>query len=120
MVIEILIENLGFGSMLKTSDFPMELFLLIGEDYIKNYKVLDDKKQGVLKIYLKYTENKEPVIEGLKKVSKPSLRNYTKKDDIPQTLNGLGITIVSTSKGVMTDKTAKKENVGGEVVCQVW
>jgi len=90
------------------------------EGYIKNYKVLDDKKQGILKIYLKYTSNKTPVIDGLKRLSKQSLRRYSKSDEIPKTLNGYGITIISTSKGVMTDRAARKNNVGGEVVCQIW
>jgi small subunit ribosomal protein S8 len=90
------------------------------EGYIKNYKMLDDKKQGVLKVYLKYGENKTPAIEGIKRVSKQSLRLYKKKDDIPITLNGYGVTIMSTSKGVMSDKNARKENVGGEVICKVW
>jgi small subunit ribosomal protein S8 len=90
------------------------------EGFIKNYKVLDDKKQGILKIYLKYDINKEPAIEGLKRVSKQSLRRYTKSDKIPKTLNGFGVTVISTSKGVMTDRSARKENVGGEIVCQIW
>ena len=78
------------------------------EGYVKNYKVLDDKKQGTLKIYLKYDSDKVAAIEGIRGVSKQSLRQYSKCDDIPKTLDGLGITIVSTSKGVMTDRAARK------------
>lgn len=94
--------------------------VLKDEGYISNYKVLEDKKQGIIKIYLKYGINNVPVIEGLKRCSKPSIRRYSKKGDIPETLNGLGVTIMSTSKGVMSDRQARKENVGGEILCQVW
>lgn len=94
--------------------------VLKDEGYIKNYKVLNDKKQGILKIFLKYDSNRVPTIEGLKRLSKQSLRSYAGKNNIPNTLNGYGITIVSTSRGVMTDREARKNHVGGEVVCQVW
>ena len=94
--------------------------ILLEEGYIKKYDVIDDGKQGVIKITLKYGEEKARVIAGLKRISKPGLRVYVGKDDVPKVLNGLGIAIISTSKGVITDKAARKAGVGGEVVCYVW
>lgn len=93
--------------------------ILLEEGYIKNYQVIDDGKQGVIRIALKYA-GKEKVISGIKRVSKPGLRIYKSKDELPQVLRGLGIAIISTSKGIMTDKKARKENVGGEVLAFVW
>ncbi len=93
--------------------------ILLEEGYIKNYQVIDDGKQGVIRIALKYA-GKEKVISGVKRVSKPGLRIYKSKDELPQVLRGLGIAIISTSKGIMTDKKARKENVGGEVLAFVW
>ena len=90
------------------------------QGYIKNYKFLEDDKQGVLRVYLKYTPDRRPVIYGLERVSKPSRRVYNKSKDIKPVLNGLGISILSTSKGLMTDKQARNENVGGEVLCNIW
>lgn len=91
------------------------------EGYIKNYKLIKDGRQGILRIYLKYEgERKNPVITGLKTVSRPGLRRYVKKEEIPQVLRGLGTAILSTSKGVLTDKEARKLNVGGELLCAVW
>ncbi|HIC84686.1 MAG TPA: 30S ribosomal protein S8, partial [Desulfobacterales bacterium] len=90
------------------------------EGYIKNYKVIEDGKQGILRIYLKYDDKGEPVIAGLKRVSKPSRRVYAGYEDIPKVLNGYGINIISTSKGVMTDRKARKIRVGGEILCSVW
>ena len=90
------------------------------EGYIRDYLVKSDKIQGTLKIDLKYGPNKEAVITGLKRVSKPGLRKYTKVSDIPKVLNGLGIAIISTSKGVVTDKTARALKSGGEIICEVW
>ncbi|MBU1568683.1 MAG: 30S ribosomal protein S8 [Proteobacteria bacterium] len=90
------------------------------EGYIRDYQVKSDNIQGTLKIDLKYGPNKEAVITGLKRVSKPGLRKYTKVNDIPKVLNGLGIAIISTSKGVVTDKTARALNSGGEIICEVW
>lgn len=90
------------------------------EGFIKNYKVMADQRQGIMRIFFKYDENGEPVIEGLKKVSKPGCRVYTRSDRIPRVLNGYGINILSTSKGVMTDSQAKKMKVGGEILCSVW
>ncbi len=94
--------------------------ILLDEGYIKNYVVADDNKQGIIKITLKYGENKSQVITGLRRISKPGLRIYTSCEEMPRVMKGLGIAILSTPKGVMTDKTARKENVGGEVLAFVW
>jgi len=94
--------------------------ILKSEGFIKNYKVIADKKQGLIRIFLKYDENGEPVIGGLKRVSKSSCRVFAKKDKVPMVLNGFGINVLSTSKGVMTDKQARKLGVGGEILCSVW
>lgn len=94
--------------------------ILAEEGYIKGYKIIDDGLQGILKITLKYTPNNERVISGLKRISKPGLRVYARKDEVPKVLGGLGIAIISTSKGVMTDKQARKLGVGGEVLCYIW
>jgi small subunit ribosomal protein S8 len=90
------------------------------EGYIRNYKIIKGKPQDRLVIYLKYGEDKNPVINGLRRVSKPSCRIYARCKRIPRALNGLGINIVSTSKGVMTDREARKMGVGGEIICSVW
>ncbi|HEY8342019.1 MAG TPA: 30S ribosomal protein S8, partial [Calditerricola sp.] len=94
--------------------------ILKREGYIRDVEYIDDGKQGILRIFLKYGPNNERVITGIKRISKPGLRVYAKKDEIPRVLGGLGIAILSTSKGVMTDKEARKANVGGEVICYVW
>ena len=94
--------------------------ILLEEGYITKVDYIADEKQGVIKITLKYGENKSRVVAGIKRISKPGLRVYAGKDDVPKVLNGLGIAIVSTSKGVMTDKKARKAGVGGEVICYVW
>jgi small subunit ribosomal protein S8 len=94
--------------------------ILKSEGFIKNYKVIADKKQGLIRIFLKYDENGEPVIGGLKRVSRSSCRVFAKKDKVPLVLNGYGINVLSTSKGVMTDKQARKLGVGGEILCSVW
>lgn len=94
--------------------------ILKEEGFIKNYEVLQDGSRHTLRIYLKYGSNKERVISGLKRISKPGLRVYAQKDEIPRVLGGLGIAILSTSKGVMTDKQARKLGIGGEVLCYVW
>lgn len=94
--------------------------ILFEEGYIKKYEVIEDERQGSIKIWLKYTEDKKQVIVGLKRVSKPGLRVYANRDELPRVLKGLGIAIISTSKGVMTDKQARRENVGGEVLAFVW
>ncbi|SHG74670.1 SSU ribosomal protein S8P [Thermosyntropha lipolytica DSM 11003] len=90
------------------------------EGYIKDYEYIEDGKQGIIRIYLKYGPNKEKVITGLKRISKPGLRVYVKKDEVPKVLGGLGTAIISTSKGVMTDKEARKLGLGGEVICYIW
>ena len=94
--------------------------ILLDEGYIKAYDVVEDDKQGMMTITLKYGANKQKVISGLKRVSKPGLRIYSSKEDMPKVLKGMGIAIVSTSKGIMTDKEARKNNVGGEVLAFVW
>ncbi len=94
--------------------------ILLDEGYIKSFSVIDDDKQGVIKIALKYGENKTPVIQGLKRVSKPGLRIYSDVENMPKVMKGLGVAIISTSKGVMTDRQARKENVGGEVLAYIW
>lgn len=93
--------------------------ILLDEGYIKNYQVIEDGKQGIIRIALKYA-GKEKVISGIKRVSKPGLRIYKSSEELPRVLKGLGIAIVSTSHGVMTDKQARKENVGGEILAFVW
>ncbi len=94
--------------------------ILLAEGYVKGFELVDDGKQGVLKITLKYGPNKERVISGLKRISKPGLRVYARKDEVPKVLKGLGIAIISTSKGIMTDKEARKLGIGGEVLAYIW
>ena len=94
--------------------------ILLREGYIKNYTVIEDNKQGTIKIDLKYGQNNERVISGIKRISKPGLRVYASCEDIPKVLGGLGIAIISTSKGILTDKEARQQGVGGEVLCYVW
>ena len=94
--------------------------ILLEEGYIKNYQIVEDGTQGIIRVTLKYAAGKEKVIHGLKRVSKPGLRIYSNCEDMPKVMNGLGIAIVSTSKGVMTDKKARQANVGGEVLAFVW
>lgn len=94
--------------------------ILLDEGFVKGFDVIEDGKQGIIRIQLKYGENNEKIITGIKKISKPGLRVYAKKDDIPSVLGGLGIAIISTSKGVVTDKVAKREGVGGEVLAYIW
>ena len=94
--------------------------ILLEEGYIKGYQVTEDGKQGMIEIALKYGANKEKAISGLKRVSKPGLRVYASKEDLPRVYRGLGIAIISTSKGIMTDKKARLANVGGEVLAFIW
>lgn len=94
--------------------------VLKDEGFISDYKLSDDGVQGTLTIYLKYGANKEPVIVGIKRISKPGLRKYVKADKISKVLSGLGIAIISTSIGIVTDKTARENNTGGEILCEVW
>lgn len=103
------------------SKLKLELARILKEEgFIKDYKVLEENVQGTIELTLKYGENKERVITGLKRISKPGLRVYAKADEVPKVLNGLGIAIISTSKGVMTDKEARKQNLGGEVLAYIW
>ncbi len=94
--------------------------ILVDEGYIKNYKVIENGNQGIIEVALKYGPNKSQVLTGLRRVSKPGLRIYSNCEDMPKVMNGLGVVIVSTSKGVMTDKEARKVNVGGEVLAYIW
>jgi small subunit ribosomal protein S8 len=104
------------GSKMKTELAKV----LKAEGYIRNYKFIKDGKQGILRVYLKYDTNQTHTIVELKRVSKPSKRTYLKAKDVQPVYNGMGIAILSTSKGIMTDKAARKDNVGGEIVCTVW
>ncbi len=94
--------------------------ILVEEGYVKSVEKIEDGKQGILRITLKYTANKKTVITGIKRISKPGLRVYASKDELPKVLNGLGIAVVSTSQGIMTDKKARKLGIGGEVMAFVW
>ena len=94
--------------------------VLKSEGFIKNYKVIADQKQGILRIYLKYIDEKDSVISEITRISKPGSRRYVKGDEIPSVKNGMGIAILSTSKGVISDKTAREAGVGGELICTVW
>ena len=94
--------------------------ILLEEGFIRGYDVIEDGKQGIIRIQLKYGQTGERVISGLKRISKPGMRVYADKHEVPRVLNGLGISIISTSKGILTDRQARKENVGGEVICYVW
>ncbi|MBR6407624.1 MAG: 30S ribosomal protein S8 [Clostridia bacterium] len=94
--------------------------ILLDEGYIKNYTVIEDGKQGIIHITLKYIDGKMSAIQGIRRVSKPGLRVYADVENMPKVLKGLGVAIVSTSKGVMTDREARKENVGGEVLAFIW
>jgi len=104
------------GSRLKTEIAK----ILKEEGFIKNYKFLKDGKQGILRIYLKYGPGQSAVVYGLKRISKPGRRVYVKSDEIKPVYNGMGISILSTSRGIITDKKARKENIGGEILCDVW
>ena len=94
--------------------------ILLNEGYVKGVQIIEDGKQGVIRITLKYEAGKKKVIQGLRRVSKPGLRIYSNCEDMPKVMNGLGIAIVSTSKGIMTDKQARREHVGGEILAFVW
>ena len=94
--------------------------ILVEEGYVKSYQVIEDGKQGVIRVTLKYTAGKQKVIRGIRRVSKPGLRKYAGYEDMPKVMNGLGIAIVSTSKGIMTDKKARANKIGGEVLAFVW
>ena len=94
--------------------------ILLEEGYVKGFDVIDDGKQGIIRVELKYQKNKGRVITGIKRISKPGLRVYVGKEDTPRVLGGLGIAILSTSQGIVTDKSARIQGVGGEVICYVW
>ena len=94
--------------------------ILLNEGYIKGYQIVEDGKQGIIRITLKYLPGKQKVIHGLRRVSKPGLRIYSNCEELPKVMNGLGVVIVSTSKGIMTDKAARKAHVGGEILAFVW
>ena len=94
--------------------------ILLAEGYVRGVQVIEDGKQGIIRVTLKYGQGKSKVIHGIRRVSKPGLRIYSNCEDMPKVMNGLGIAIVSTSKGIMTDKKARKENVGGEILAFVW
>ena len=94
--------------------------ILLAEGYVKGVQIIEDGKQGIIKVTMKYAANKEKVISGIKKISKPGLKVYAKAEDVPRVLGGLGIAILSTSKGVISDKEARKLGIGGEVICYVW
>lgn len=94
--------------------------ILLEEGYIKGYDVIEDVKQGLIRMQLKYGKNGEKVITGIKKISKPGMRVYADRNNVPKVLNGIGISVISTSKGIVTDKQARELGVGGEVICYVW
>lgn len=96
------------------------LRVLQQEGFINSYKKIEDYKQGILRVYLKYGSNKEKVIVGMKRISKPGLRIYRTCDKLPRVFRGLGMSIISTNRGIMTDKEAKKQQLGGEVLCTIW
>jgi small subunit ribosomal protein S8 len=94
--------------------------LLKEEGFIKNYKVIKDNRQGLLRVYLKYSEHQKPLIQGLRRVSKPGCRVYRSHSELPKVQGGLGMAVVSTSQGVVTDRQARKLQVGGEILCEIW
>jgi small subunit ribosomal protein S8 len=94
--------------------------IMKAEGFVRNYDKIEDGKQGMLRLYLKFGPNKQKVLTGLKRISKPGLRVYVQKDEVPKVLGGLGIAIISTSKGLMTDKQARQDGLGGEVICYIW
>lgn len=94
--------------------------IMKAEGYIKHFEYIKDGKQGIIRIFMKYGPDKQRVITGLKRISKPGLRVYVRKDEIPRVLGGLGVAVLSTSQGLMTDKQARKEGLGGEVLCYIW
>ncbi|HMK61416.1 MAG TPA: 30S ribosomal protein S8 [Dissulfurispiraceae bacterium] len=90
------------------------------EGFIKSYKIIKDKKQGILRITLKYSQDNRPIVEGLKRISKPGRRVYVGKDEVPSVVGGMGIAVVTTPRGILTDKACRREGVGGEVLCYIW
>ncbi|MCG6893844.1 MAG: 30S ribosomal protein S8 [Desulfobacteraceae bacterium] len=119
------IRNAGrakFNSVdIPSSKLKVEIARVLKEEgFVRNYQLIEDSKQGILRIFLKYTQEENNTIIGMERVSRPSRRVYAKGKEVKPVLNGMGISIVSTSRGLMTDKKARKENVGGEILCQVW
>ena len=115
--------NMVFHQTVEIPSSKMKIGLaeiMKNEGYIKDFEYVADNKQGMIRVYLKYGPNKERVITGIKRISKPGLRVYVQKDEVPKVLSGLGTAVVSTSRGLMTDKKARKEGLGGEVVCYIW
>lgn len=115
--------NIAYHETLDVPASKMKLSLveiLKAEGYIRDYVYITDNKQGILRLQLKYGPNKERVVTGLKRISRPGLRVYARKDEVPRVLGGLGIAVLSTSRGLMTDKQARHAGVGGEVICYVW
>ena len=116
----------AIGAKHRKVDVPATRFkteiarVLLRERYINNFKVIEDSKQGVLRLYLKYTADDQSVITGIKRVSTPGRRQYVPRDRVPRILGGLGTAIVSTSRGLMTDREAREAGLGGELVCQIW
>jgi len=90
------------------------------EGFIKSYKIIKDKKQGILRVTLKYSQDNKPIVEGLKRISKPGRRVYVGKDEVPSVVGGMGIAVMTTPKGILTDKACRREGVGGEVLCYIW
>ena len=118
------IRNAGTAKQ-ETVDVPASnvksaIARILAEEYVKEVQTIDDGKQGVIRLYLKYTDSKRPVISGIKRISKPGLRVYASKDELPKVLGGLGVAIISTSSGIMTDKKARKLGIGGEVMAYIW
>jgi small subunit ribosomal protein S8 len=119
------IRNAGrarFNSVdIPSSKLKVEIARVLKEEgFVRNYQLIEDSKQGILRIFLKYTHEENNTIIGMERISRPSRRVYAKSKEIKPVLNGMGISIVSTSRGIMTDKKARKDNVGGEILCQVW
>ena len=103
------------------SRMKVELAKILKEEgFIKSYKIIKDKKQGMLRVTLKYTMDNRPVISGLKRISKPGRRVYRSKDEVPKVMDGVGIAVLTTSRGVLSDKSCRREGVGGEVLCYIW
>lgn len=103
------------------SGFKREILrVLLEEKFISNFRYIEDNKQGKLRVYLRYTDDEASVIGGLKRISTPGLRRYAGGNKVPRVQGGLGVTIISTSQGIMTDKDARKRGIGGEIICQVW
>lgn len=103
------------------SNFKKDIARILEEErFIEKHRVVDDQLQGMIRVFLRYDEAEKPIIKGIRRVSKPGLRKFSASDKLPRIFNGLGIAIISTSKGVMTDRDARKQGIGGEIICSVW